>query len=118
MTTATEHCYVGIGPSILGVEPIIVGTRTRFDVEHARDAAQPGVSDEAQLHYAAERGHAILTHNRVDFELLASKWFDSAELHPGIIIAGRRPIHELARLTLVLLSAASADSLLNQIRYT
>lgn len=28
MTTATEHCYVGTDPSIMGGEPIIVGTRT------------------------------------------------------------------------------------------
>jgi uncharacterized protein (DUF433 family) len=28
MTTATEHCYIGTNPAILGGEPIIVGTRT------------------------------------------------------------------------------------------
>jgi uncharacterized protein (DUF433 family) len=28
MLTATEHCYVGTDPTILGGEPIVAGTRT------------------------------------------------------------------------------------------
>ena len=61
-----------------------------YDVEHAKDAAQLGKSDEAQLNYAAENGRAILTHNRIHFEALAAVWFERSESHSGIIIAGRR----------------------------
>jgi uncharacterized protein with PIN domain len=88
-----------------------------YDVEHAKDAAQLGKSDEAQLRYATESGRVILSHNRMHFEALASAWFEQAESHAGIIIAGRRPIHELARRTLVLLADVSADALIDNIRY-
>jgi hypothetical protein len=35
-------------------------------------AGRQGASDEEQLIFAAEQGHTLLTHNRADFDALAS----------------------------------------------
>jgi hypothetical protein len=88
-----------------------------YDAEHAKDCGLLGESDESQLRYAIETNRALLTHNRQDFEALAEALFERGESHAGIIIAGRRPVHELARRALLLLSGVGADGLINQIRY-
>ena len=43
-----------------------------FDAVHTVEVARIGSSDCAQLRYSAENGRAILTHNRVHFEALAT----------------------------------------------
>jgi hypothetical protein len=88
-----------------------------FDVVHTVAESQVGNSDDAQLRYATDNGRAILTHNRIHFEVLATEWFGNAESHAGIIVASRRPIHELAQRALWLLSTVRAEQLQNQIRY-
>ena len=60
----------------------------------AVEAGQCGTSDAQQLEYAASHGMAILTHNREDFEKLASEYFTTGRSHAGIIIAVRRPAHD------------------------
>ena len=52
-----------------------------------------GLSDQAQLRFAAEHHRAVLTHNRIDFELLHRVALDKQEPHAGIIIANRRGPH-------------------------
>lgn len=42
-----------------------------FDATTAREAEQLQKSDTEQLTYAVSQGRTLLTHNRVDFEILA-----------------------------------------------
>lgn len=63
-------------------------------------------SDADQLAFAAEQRMAILTHNRADFEELARQYRESRRGHGGIIIAVRRPPHEIVRRLLALFYGA------------
>jgi hypothetical protein len=45
--------------------------------------------------YATSQNLTLVTHNRVDFELLAAKYFSKGLTHAGIIIAVRRPAADL-----------------------
>lgn len=89
-----------------------------FDVLTARDASNRGLSDTAQLRFAAEHHRALLTHNRIDFELLHRAALDRQESHAGIIIANRRGSHaDLARRIMKLLNFFTADEIRNQLLY-
>ncbi|MEW6237261.1 MAG: DUF5615 family PIN-like protein [Candidatus Omnitrophota bacterium] len=88
-----------------------------FQVLTTQEANQRGASDADQLSYAARHGKAIVTHNRVHFEALAKEYATQGSSHYGIIIAVRRPIHELVRRLLQILNHAAADEMENQIRY-
>ena len=81
------------------------------------EAGLRGATDEQQLTHAAEHGLALLTHNRADFEGLAARWLASARRHAGILIAVRRPVHDLARRLLVVLNDVAADEMGDQVRY-
>jgi predicted nuclease of predicted toxin-antitoxin system len=80
-------------------------------------AGQLGKSDAEQLEYAIAQEAAILTHNRVDFEALARKYFEQGKTHYGIIIAVRNPFQEIVRRLLLILNGITADEMQNQIRY-
>jgi hypothetical protein len=73
--------------------------------------------DAERLQYAAQNGFAILTHNRTDYEELARDYFANDKTHRGIIIAVRRPIHEIAERLLKILNDFMADEMKNQIIY-
>lgn len=88
-----------------------------FEVETTQEAGQVGKTDEEQFAYATDRSKALLTHNRVDFERLASEYFENGRDHSGILIAVRRHTYELALRTLTLLNSVTADEMRNQIRY-
>jgi hypothetical protein len=88
-----------------------------FHATTTQEAGQIGKTDEHQLAFATAHGHAIVTHNRVDFELLARKYFDESRTHSGIIIAVRRPPLEMLRRPLIVLNHVTADEIENQIRY-
>jgi len=88
-----------------------------FAITTTQEAGQGGRSDEEQLNYAVGRGMTLVTHNRADFELLASRYFNSGVKHYGIVIAVQRPAHEIARRLLVILDQVTADEIENQIRY-
>lgn len=81
------------------------------------EAGKTGSSDEEQLAYAVSIESALLTHNRVDFERLARRYFSEGREHFGIIIAARRPIQELLRRVLAILNQVTADEMKNQVRY-
>lgn len=83
----------------------------------ALDAGNLGKSDAEQLSFAAAHQMAMLTHNRRDFEELARRYYHEGLSHNGIIIAVRRPPHELVRRLLVLLNRLTADELDNQLVY-
>lgn len=88
-----------------------------FQVSTTQEAGQIGNTDAEQLAYAAQEAKTLLTHNRVDFEILARKYFEEQRSHAGIIIAVRRHPKELARRILALLNSLTADEIENQIRY-
>lgn len=81
------------------------------------DAGHVGASDAEQLEYAVRHENTLFTHNRVDFEKLAREYFETERRHFGIIIAVRRPPHQLARHLLRILSEVTGDEMENQIRY-
>jgi predicted nuclease of predicted toxin-antitoxin system len=88
-----------------------------FGAMTTQEAGRKGSSDAEQLAFATSQGKAILTHNRVDFEVLAQRYFEDKKTHSGIIIAVRRHPKELARRVLILLSSLTADEIENQLRY-
>ena len=88
-----------------------------FGVETTREAGRMSTRDEDQLTYAVSRRRALLTHNRDDFARLAGEYFASGRQHYGVIIAVRRPPHELVRRLLVILNKATADEMENQLIY-
>ena len=88
-----------------------------FVVEATVEAHRRGATDEEQLAYAAHRRYTLLTHNRADFEGLATRWLEAGRGHAGILIAVRRPVHDLARRLLVILNDVTADEIDNQVLY-
>lgn len=88
-----------------------------FRVTTTQAAGQMGMTDENQLDFASSQRKAILTHNRVDFEILAQRYFEEKKTHSGIIIAVRRHPKELSKRVLILLDSVTADEIEDQIRY-
>jgi hypothetical protein len=94
----------------------LVGARG-FKVITTQEAGRKGQSDDEQLSYVASQQYTLLTHNRADFEELAQEYFAAGKTHYGIIIAVRRPAHDLAQRLLVILNHVTADEMENQVRY-
>ncbi|MBA4121234.1 MAG: DUF5615 family PIN-like protein [Acidobacteria bacterium] len=89
----------------------------KFKSLTASEVGRKGKTDAEQLEYAAQNGYAILTHNRIDYEELARDYFAKDKTHREIIIAVRRPIHEIAERLLKVLNDFTADEMTNQIIY-
>jgi Domain of unknown function (DUF5615) len=62
-----------------------------FTVVTTQEAGNVGASDQQQLAAAVSMRHTFVTHNRIDFELLAEEYFASGQDHCGILTltAGR-----------------------------
>src|SRR5258708_7532616 len=75
-----------------------------FEAATTQEAGNIAASDERQLERSAARGLALLTHNRIDFERIATQYFDAGRHHSGIIIAVRRPPHDVLPRLLALLN--------------
>lgn len=88
-----------------------------FDAVTARDAGQLHATDAQQLAYAVSQGRTIVTHNRVDFEKLVQAYFDSGQMHYGVVFAVQRPPQEIAKRLLVILNRVTAEEMHNQVRY-
>ena len=88
-----------------------------FTVVTTQEAGNIGAGDRQQLAAAVSLQHAIVTHNRTDFELLAEEYFVSGQAHCGIIIAVRRSPYEIVRRLLLILNHVAADEMRNQLRY-
>ena len=88
-----------------------------FVVTTTVEAGMLGASDERQMAYAASHEMAIVTHNRADFEELARQYLAAGNSHAGIIIAVRRPAHDIARRLLALMDQVAADEMIDQLRY-
>lgn len=67
--------------------------------------------------FAVSGRRSLVTHNRRDFERLASEYFQVGLHHSGLIIAVRRPPRELAARLLGALNRFSSEEFLNQIVY-
>ncbi len=88
-----------------------------FDVVTTGAAGLLGADDASQLNYAVAAQRTFLTHNRIDFEVLANAFFQSGQTHYGIIIARRHSPYEIARRVLLILNHVTADEMVNQVRY-
>jgi len=88
-----------------------------FLAEATRDAENLRSTDAEQLEYAVSQQKTLLTHNRVDFEALATQYFESGKEHYGIILATRHPPHEIVRRLLLVLNHVTWDEMRNQLRY-
>ncbi|CAN5240193.1 hypothetical protein BH20ACI1_BH20ACI1_02420 [soil metagenome] len=88
-----------------------------FQAITTNEVGRKGEKDPQQLEYAVKRQYAIVTHNRLDFEMLAQQYFADDQTHYGIIIAVQRLPHEIAELLLEILNDFTADEMVNQIVY-
>lgn len=88
-----------------------------FTAQTTLEAGQLRASNAQQLAYAAGQRKALLTHNRVDFEVSHNTYVASGRQHGGLIIAKRRPAHEVASRLLLLLNRVTADEMDGQLRY-
>ena len=61
------------------------------------DVGRKGTSDPEQLIYAAENGLAIVSMDRMDFEILAKDYFNSGREHFGIFILSDASPQSLSR---------------------
>ena len=99
---------------------VLIATLMRargFVATTTQEAGLLGRSDAEQLDFAVARQKVLLTHNRADFEAPALKYFSASRTHYGIIIATRRPPHELVTRLLAVLNSVTADEMENQLRY-
>lgn len=88
-----------------------------FEAATTQESGNVAAPDERQLDYAAARGLAILTHNRADFEKLATRYFQQGQRHWGIIIAVRRPPHDILNRLLTFLNQTAADEIADNVWY-
>ena len=88
-----------------------------FDVQTTQEAGRKGTRDEEQLAYASSLQRTLLTNNRDDFVRLAGEFFAASRRHNGIIIAVRRPPHDIARRLLIILNHTTADEMEDQVLY-
>ena len=88
-----------------------------FDVISVRDARRLRAADDEQLAYAISQGRTLVTHNRADFEELVQSYFESEQMHYGVIFAVRRSPQEIARRLLAILNQVTAEEMQNQVRY-
>lgn len=89
-----------------------------FEVLTTRDAHNLGRNDAAQLHYATEHRWTLLTHNRIDYELLHVEALREQRSHSGILIANRRASDfELARRIMTVLNRFTAEDVVSQLFY-
>ena len=99
---------------------VLVATLLRsrgFEAMTTQAAGNLAASDDRQLAHAAVNGLALITHNRSDFERLASQYFEEAKRHAGIIIAVRRMPHDLLQRLLTLLTQTAADEIADNVWY-
>ena len=88
-----------------------------LDVCTTLDLKMRGTTDDEQLAIATKEERALLTHNRVDFEQLAKKYFEAGKDHFGIVIARVRSPYELKDRILSLVTSTEGTDLKNSIRY-
>lgn len=88
-----------------------------LDVTTVSEQATLGKTDREQLEFATSLSRCILTHNRVDFERLHLQYMDEDKQHYGIIVVPQKNAYEVARRIGILVSALTADEIVNQLLY-
>ena len=88
-----------------------------FQAITTNEVGRKGEEDPQQLKYAIAQQWAIVTHNRLDFEMLAQQYFADNLTHYGIVIAVQRLPHKIAQLLLKIVNDFTADEMKNQIIY-
>ena len=61
-------------------------TQAGYPVVTPRSAGTKGLHDPDHLHYAAQRGYALLTSNPADFVALHQQWQAQGQEHAGILL--------------------------------
>jgi hypothetical protein len=88
-----------------------------LDVTTVPEQATLGKTDREQLEFATFLGRCILTHNRVDFERLHFQYLEEGKQHSGIIVVPQKNAYEVTRRIGILVSALTADEIINQLLY-
>lgn len=89
-----------------------------FEVASAGGAGMLGKSDPDHLEFATRDNRILITHNRLDFERLATAYWSQGMTHSGIVLAIRRAdTYELARRLLPVLHRYDQDSWRNCVLY-
>jgi len=88
-----------------------------FKVLTTLDEKMLRASDMQQIDYTIKKGCVFLTHNRAHFEELYTERIAKGLDHPGIIIAVRRNVYELARRVSKVLSGYTKESIKNLLLY-
>ncbi|MEL6469491.1 MAG: DUF5615 family PIN-like protein [Cyanobacteria bacterium J06623_4] len=88
-----------------------------LDVVTVPEKKKLGNTDIEQLEFSTSLGRCIVTHNRVDFELLHLQFVDKGKEHYGIIIVPQKSAYEVARRVCALVNALAADGIHNQLLY-
>jgi Domain of unknown function (DUF5615) len=92
------------------------GLRLRhFDVMSVHELSRLGLSDEAQLIYAASQGCSLFTYNQLDYLKLHQDWLHLGKTHSGIILSDQVSVREALRRLLHLLNQIPSDEMQNQI---
>jgi predicted nuclease of predicted toxin-antitoxin system len=100
--------------------PIVVAELFRahgFKAVTAREAGQLGREDREQLAYATSHSMVLLSHNRVDYEILAQEYYEAGMHHKGMILAVQHSPYELARKVLRILDNFTADEIEDIVLY-
>lgn len=88
-----------------------------FTAQTTQEAGRKETDDDEQLAYAVSQQQAVLTHNRDDYAQLAQDYFATGRKHYGIIIAVRRPPHEIVTRLMAVLNRMTADEMEDQVIY-
>ena len=101
---------------------ILVGDLLRakgFNAVTARDADMSQQSDESQIEFAAQYRMVILTHNRMDYLNLHTRYIAMGIPRSGVILANRFPTspYWIANEVAEILNRFTADEMENQLFY-
>ncbi|NJL19798.1 MAG: DUF5615 family PIN-like protein [Leptolyngbyaceae cyanobacterium SM1_3_5] len=88
-----------------------------LDVTTVPEQATLGKTDREQLELAASLGRCLLTHNRVDFERLHLQSIEQNKQHFGIVVVPQKNAYEIAQRVGILVSALTAEQMMNQLLY-
>ncbi|OGW39493.1 MAG: hypothetical protein A2Y97_08180 [Nitrospirae bacterium RBG_13_39_12] len=88
-----------------------------FKVLTTLDEKMLKASDIQQIEYAIKKRYIFLTHNRAHFEELYTELIAKSIDHPGVIIATRRNVYELARRVSKVLSGYTQENIKNKLLY-
>ena len=97
---------------------VAVGLRLRgYDVQTAREAGRKGLSDREQVDYAVSQQRVIFSHNVADFMRFHRECLQTGDHHQGMILAKQRPVGEIVRALLRVLSGLKEEDVKNRVMW-